>query len=603
MKTKLLSKRNFITLVVAILALNTLSARDWFVKAGASTSSAGDSWEAACNISVISGANPSGIADGDVVYLAAGDYTRSTGLTISKYITVYGGYSASSTGTDVSTRNYVNNKAIFAPVSSPTAGFNTRCITINATAAPTISGQKIILDGLYFNAFTSASTTSGATISVTTAQSGIDFKNLSFTNNVATVANGAAIYFSSFAYIITITIDGCTFTGNQATGNSNSTGYGGAIFINNTTATAATAKTFDIKNCSFVNNSAYTRAGAIYFSALNTVSVTDCTFDSNQCTIATDNVSLGVCFYASDNNTFTFTKSIFLNSLATAKGSVFYGNSTNNKANFTNCSLIGNYASRASGGRAAIDDGNNFTTNLTPTLTNCVLSNYNNVTAAKVSNKADLMNFTGVNASTSCTIVNSIVNGTYLANTNCNLIGTTGNPSYATTGYLNDATIALALSGDLKITDKIVFKKTFIAAEVGTYTHAQIFDVKVKMGFPMTLVATIPTGYKLTVNGTDHSAGTDVQISIPVAATDPVIVLAVDGTTGNNVKVGSEIKFASANGMLTVSGINAGEVVNVYNVSGQLINKEIAKSSTVQIPAKGFVIVKINSFVSKILVK
>jgi hypothetical protein len=602
MKTKLLSKRNLITLVFAILAFSTLSARDWFVKAGASTSSAGDSWEAACNISVISGANPSGIADGDVVYVAAGDYTRSTGLTISKYITVNGGYASNLTGTDVSSRNYVSNKAIFAPVSSPTAGYNTRCITINATAAPTVVGQKIVLDGLYFNAFTSASTTSGATISVTTAQSGIDFKNLSFTNNVATVANGAAIYFSSFAYIITITIDGCTFTGNQATGNSNSTGYGGAIFINNTTATAATAKTFDIKNCNFVNNTAYTRAGAIYFSALNTVSVTDCTFDSNQCTIATDNVSLGGCFYASDNNTITFTKSIFLNSLATAKGSVFYGNSTNNKANFTNCSLIGNYASRASGGRAAIDDGSNFTTNLTPTLTNCVMSNYNNVSATKVSNKADLMNFTAATASTNCTIVNSIVNGTYLANTNCNLIGTSGNPSYTTTGFFDESSIALALSGDLKITDKIVLKKVFVAADAGAYTPTKIFDAKRLTGKVMILNATIPTGYKLTVDGTDHSAG-EKTITIPVSASDPVITLAVDGTTGTKANEASKYKMTSTNGMLSINGLNVGEVVAIYNANGQLLNKQTANSSTLQLPAKGFVIVKINSFVSKNLIK
>jgi hypothetical protein len=78
-----MKKRLLFLFVIAMIA-NSVSARDWYVKAGASTSSAGDSWETACNVAVIGGSNPAGIADGDVVYVAAGDYTRTTVLTVAK---------------------------------------------------------------------------------------------------------------------------------------------------------------------------------------------------------------------------------------------------------------------------------------------------------------------------------------------------------------------------------------------------------------------------------------------------------------------------------------------------------------------------------------
>ena len=289
MKKFVLSKRVVSAVVLTFLFISILSARDWYVKSGASTSSAGDSWENACNISVITGANPSGIADGDVVYLAAGTYLSSASKTIAKYISIFGGYAANSTGTDLTLHNLVADSTIFAP----SVGGTARCITINATVAPTVAGQKIVLDGINFKGFTMASGNGGTAISITTSQADIQLKNVNFLNNISLNANGGALYMGSFAYNITISFDNCNFTGNEAnTAPTIANGYGGAVFFNNGT----TAKTVNFTNCNFKNNKAYMRAAAVYYTSTSTLTFTDCMFDSNQLTNATNEASSGGCF-------------------------------------------------------------------------------------------------------------------------------------------------------------------------------------------------------------------------------------------------------------------------------------------------------------------
>lgn len=578
--------KKILLFVITVLVVNSIFARDWFVKTGASTSSAGDSWETACNISVITGANPSGIADGDVVYLAAGDYSRTTNLSITKYITVQGGYAANLTGTDLSGRDIINNKATFAPA----AGNTTRCITINATAAPTIAGQKITLDGFYMNGFAMATANSGVAITLTSAQSDVDFKNLTFTNNVSLNTTGGAFTMASFTYNGIITFDGCTFSGNQATF-STGNGYGGAMYFNNGT----TAKTINIKNSTFTNNTAYARGGVGYFGSNMTVNISDCYFDSNYCTNATDNTSSGGCFYITGgtySSTFNVTRSIFLNSSCTAKGSVFWFNTyPTNYLNLTDCSLIGNYAKRTGSARAAIDTDQYATTpsttnNLTVTINGCVLSNYNygGSPAGKQSNKADLMYLTGTGnalASTSSTFANSILNGAYFNSSNT-FDAITPTLLYQTTGYLADSTIALALSGDLKITDKIVLNKTF-DQNVGTFIHTQIFNVKRNTGKAMTFNATIRNGYMITVDGVDYKGGGLHRINIPASANDPVITYALDMTTGTSFANNSKLKISYENNGVSISGVTSGTYIRLVNAAGQLIKNQFATTDKVSL--------------------
>ena len=304
-------------------------------------------------------------------------------------------------------RDIAANKTTF----KPDAGSTSRALNINATTAS--GGNKIILDGIYFDGFNG--TAQGAAMTITTAQGDIDLKNLTFTNNVTTNTVGGALAMqTAFAYNITITIDGCTFENNQAL-YSSSNGYGGAFYFNNGT----TSKTINIKNSVFKNNTAYGRGAAGYFGTNMTVNIEDCLFDSNQCTATTDNTSNGGCFYivgGTTGSTFNLTRTIILNSYCTGKGSVIWFNTTPmNNLNLTNCSLIGNYSSRTTSGRAAIDS-DNFNLNPTVVINGCVFSNYNNAGTVKQSKFADLMNLTPASCSTSSTFTNSILNGAFFSN-------------------------------------------------------------------------------------------------------------------------------------------------------------------------------------------
>jgi hypothetical protein len=591
MKTKL-RLMLFAFILLSGIQSTTVSAASWYVKANASGT--GASWDDPANISIIT----SGVADGDVVYVAAGSYLRTTQLSIGKYITVKGGYSATSTGTDISVCDPVANQVIFSPDGSST----TRCMAINATAAPSVPGQKIVLDGLYFNGFAMTTGNGGTALSITTAQANIECKNLTFTNNISLNANGGAINMGSFAYNITISFENCNFTGNQANWTS-ANGYGGVAYFNNGT----TAKTINFTNCNFKNNSAYGRAGALYFTSVITCNITDCVFDTNFSSNTTDNLSTGNggCFYIAGGtaaNTFNLLRTIIVNSSNTSNGSVFWFNTTpKNTLNLTDCSLIGNYSSRTSSARAAVDCSS-FATTLGGAITGTVMSNYNWSGGAKASNKADVMNLTGTSTDANLTFSNSILNGVHIASSNA-LAAVTSPTIYLTTGYLDESTIALALSGNLKITDKIVLKKTFIAADAGSYAPVKIFDTKRLTGKAMTLIATIPSGYLLRVDGTDYTTGSNVEISIPVSGSDPVISLLVDPSTGINNDGDSQIKVLNRNGELVVTGISAGNIVSLYNTAGQLISRKLAVADYLPIQANGLVIVKVNDGVNTRIVK
>ncbi len=568
----------------ALLASTSLSAKDWFVKPNASGT--GASWEDPCNVGVIGG-TPAGLTDGDVVHIAAGVYQRSTSLTLTKYVTVIGGYASNLTGTTIpATRTLAVDSTVF----EPSAGGTARCFNINATTAAPFN--KIVLDGLNFKGFTMATGNGGTALNITSSQSDIDIKNVNFINNVSLNANGGAASMANFAFNVTVSFDNCNFIGNQATWTTGN-GYGGAFFCNNGTTNT---KIFNFTNCTFKNNTAYGRAGALYFTSLITCNITDCLFDSNYCTNATDNTSSGGCIYVAggtQSNTFNIVRSIFLNSSCTAKGSVFWFNVIpKNALNLTYCSLIGNYAKRKTSARAAIDADNYA--NLDVVLNNCVLSNYNCKTdGTKQSKAADLMPLNAATSgSTSSTFTNTILNGTHFTNIRNNTFDALSPDTlYKTTGFLADTTINLALSGDLKITNKIVYTKTFAAAE-GPFIHTQIFDVKRLMGFPLTLVATIPTGYALTVDGTDYTAGT-ATITIPVAATNPSISMKL--ASGISRPIANKILVSAASGMIRVNGVEEGSRVAVYNSNGQLVASQKANSSSLSIPANGFVVVKIVS--------
>ncbi len=587
MKNNGLFSKIMIVTVVTIFSFGTLSAKDWFVKPNASGT--GASWDDPCNVSIIGG-TPAGLADGDIVRIGAGIYQRSTSLSISKYVTIMGGYSAGLTGTTIPvTRNLAVDSVLFEPTSGGTA----RCLNIAATTTPGF--YSLIIDGLNFKGFTMATANGGTAISISNSQGDVSVKNCNFINNVSLNANGGAIYMGAVAFNITISFDNCTFTGNQATFTT-ANGYGGAVYFNNGTTVA---KTINFTNCLFKNNTAYGRAGAIYGTTFLTMNITDCYFDTNYCTNPADNTSSGGAIYiagGTQSNTVNMLRSIFVNSSCTAKGSVIWFNTIpKNTLNVTDCSMIGNYAKRTSTARAAIDA--DTYANLDVVLNNCVLSNYNNnSTGVKQSKYADLMLLNpATSASTSSTFTNTILNGTHFGNVRNNTFDAIQPDTLysKTQGFLDDATINLALAGDLKITNKIVFKKTFTPALLGNFVEQKIFDVKRLLGIPMTLVANVPVGYTLTVDGTDHvGIGSDANISVPVASVDPVIVLKSSTAVAKLNSINANI--TAENGVIRISGIESGSKITAYNLSGQQFFSNTSTSDILSFKAKGFVLLKVS---------
>lgn len=572
-----------ITFLAATLIFATSTqAKDVFVKPNATGS--GASWTDAANISYITG---SSVAEGDVIYMAEGEYLRTTQLSVTKYITIKGGYSAASTDTDLSQRNINLYKTVF----KPDAGSNARALNINITSYPI--NTKMIVDGIHFENFNG--TSQGAAMVITTSQGNIELKKLSFRNNTVTNSLGGALAMpTAFTGEISITIDSCLFEGNQAiytTGN----GYGGAFYFNNTTS----PKTINILNSVFKSNYSYSRGAAGYFGTNFTVNINDCLFDSNQCIATTDNLSNGGCFYivgtSGYGSTFNINRSVFINSYITGKGSViWFNNTTGSLINYlyiNQSSMIGNYSSRTTSSRAAIDV-DNYSTQLQFNIKNSVLSNYNNIGSVKGSRYADVMFVSLANSTSDCKFENSILNGTYFNTGNVLASITPPDTLYNKQhGFLSDSTINLALSGDLKITDKIEVKKVFTPANVGNWIHNEIFAVKKNLNLPMVLQADIPNGYELKVNNQTYNSG-KTTIQIQPSTSDPIIELKQLSSSVNVPK--NLAKVYTQNGLLYLSELEPGSHINIYNQMGQMLVNTKANSTNFTFEGKGFVLVKIS---------
>ena len=115
----------------------------------------------------------------------------------------------------------------------------------------------------------------------------------SFINNNASTTNGNKIYGGAL-YVdnSAVSIRNANFDGNSVSA-TNTECYGGAICIMNS-GTESTPAT--ISDCSFTNNSAYQRGGAIYTGGASYIEINSCSFENNSITNSTgegSDVSVG----------------------------------------------------------------------------------------------------------------------------------------------------------------------------------------------------------------------------------------------------------------------------------------------------------------------
>lgn len=406
-------------------------ASEWFVKNNATGT--GNSWETATSIQNAC----QKAADGDIIYIAAGEYPLTQALNVSKVISLIGGFS----GNETSLKNpdIQKNKAVFT-------GKESRAIIINNK---TKAAGVILIDGLWFENFSPKEKNHGGALFINYATVDVSLKNLHF-KNCAVVptnsddpkqgSNGGALYLNNFTEAIVLKMDNCSF-------DSCSAKDGGAIFINN--ANASAGKNINIRQCTFNKNYAAINGGGICARVGNTILMNDCLFDANTAS-TTDMSGNGGTVYLHQLNNLEVNTCTFKKNTATNKGSAVYGNGNegnSNKINFRNTLIVDNQASRQNNGRYALDADNIGEHNIY-TLNDCIVANNKNA-------KNSIADLIIINASTKNVINNSIVNGDYYTNTTAEKINAKGN----NTDYLTKEQL-VTLDQSRGVKDVSIYKKS-----------------------------------------------------------------------------------------------------------------------------------------------
>lgn len=130
--------------------------------------------------------------------------------------------------------------------------------------------------------------------------------------------------------------------------------------------------------------------------------------------------------------------------------------------------------------------------------------------------------------------------------------------------------------------------------------------VQVTAGQTITLTATAATGYKFSkwVNGEGTELSTDNPfVYTPDADITISAVFARDEATGLLENVASRFSAIVAGNCIKVSGVPAGEIINVYTVNSVLVASTVAAEGVneIVVPAQGVLLVKAGSQVVKVM--
>ncbi len=221
--------------------------------------------------------------------------------------------------------------------------------------------------------------------------------NCIFKNNTGTTLSGA-IYSSAGASAVNITIAGCHFEGNAASGN-----YGGACDIR--------SKNNIISNCTFINNNAKVYGGAIFLSSLTTNNlIVNCTFTGNVVVPYPGGIlgyGGGICTFGKT----TIKNCSLIGNIATNQGGGIYaGTSSGTNTMIINCLIARNSSVTNIGGGIWMTNG---------IVESCtIVSNY-----AKVSGGGIYVNGSGSSGTNNIIYFNTAPNGANFTN---DTVGATG---------------------------------------------------------------------------------------------------------------------------------------------------------------------------------
>ncbi|MFZ4455232.1 MAG: beta strand repeat-containing protein [Bacteroidales bacterium] len=175
--------------------------------------------------------------------------------------------------------------------------------------------------------------------------------------------------------------------------------------------------------------------------------------------------------------------------------------------------------------------------------------------------------------------------------------------NYAPTGpsnYLNSFNVSgSAISGHITVTAPTNFEvsKTGVTSE---------FSPSVTVTATNGSVAATPIYVRLVANLSATTYTGDVTVSAAGATSKTVTCSGlVDATVGAKSPLADGLRIVTTNGLVNITGAKAGQLIEVYNVSGSCISSAIATDgdNRLTLSAKGFQLIKIGTEVRKIMVK
>jgi len=569
-----------------------LNAANYFVNGSVSASGDGNSWATAFKTideAIAAASNQ------DVIYIAAGEYTKAGEISIAKVLTLKGGYLG----------NEDINNAIPDPMANKA---KIRCnatghaINLTVISDPGIPSAKHVFDGLYFYNTNAGGTGFGGALYLNAYFNNIDIKNCIFEQNKA--GKGGAVYINSTsAASSNVLVDNCKFYENGSTGTTNASSWGGGAIYGTGNATGPKVVNLTIQNSEFIENYTYPEGGAIYLREYINLTTNNVLFRGNKAinsTVTPNAVGGAIYFYR--KNTVSLSNTQLYGNTSGNKGNLFFNvasaGSNNISASVSNVVIAGNYA--GNNGQSNIHVNNYDATTIT--FANSIIANNTQNSGSNPLNK-DFNNGTATaNLNNNYTLTNTILGGVKTASSTVGAIMST----FTNTDYFSQAKIKIS-DATTALDSALVFVNTSESVSIphadllGASVMIKIKDganaysvravsgttatVEVVVNVSGTYTLSVPSGFRLVDNA-------DQPVTSLTSAGTYQLTLKADPTSVYPPRLAANSPFIALNKLYN---LKSGDMVSVYNIQGVRIMNRIADNATMELPVGVLNIVKVQS--------